>query len=220
MSRGTLAVIFDLDGTLLDTIADIAHAMNSVLAHRGLPPHPDDAYRKMVGWGLRELASRALPEGHDIDEAASELHAAYHADPVSRATVYPGVHRLMSELSGHGVPTSVLSNKADDLVQTIVSTFFPDASFVSVRGLREGVPAKPDPESAIQTLQEMNVSADRAIYLGDSDVDVQTARRAGMIAVGAAWGFRGREELMQAGADIVIDEPGELMAVIREKERA
>jgi phosphoglycolate phosphatase len=212
MSHELRAVMFDLDGTLVDTIADIAAAMNLVLERNGYPQHPAAAYRTMVGSGLRELVRRATaPEEADVDRLAVELHEAYRQHPVGLAEVYPGIAELLSELRRRGVVCTVLSNKADDLVRTIVSTLFEPDAFRVVRGMRDDVPGKPDPAGAHAVLTETGIAAEQTLYLGDSDVDMETARRAGMLAVGAAWGFRGAEELRAAGADVIVDRPLEVL---------
>ena len=219
MNQAISAVLFDLDGTLLDTVADIAHAMNRALEKRHLPVHEVASYRKMVGSGLAALVRRAVPVASARDEGLIGdllllLREEYTRHPADRTRVYEGVHEIVGELRRRGLPLAILSNKADDLVRAIVPRFFHEDDFVVVQGMRDDVPAKPDPTSALRIADSMGVSPRRVVYLGDSDIDVQTARNAGMLAVGAGWGFRGAEELLEAGADHVIMHPGELPALL------
>ena len=214
------AVLFDLDGTLLDTLADIAWAMNSVLARNGYPVHPLDAYRSMVGSGLGALVRRALPPGADTDSPQmpavleQELRVAYASDPVGRTRPYEQIDELVRQLRRMNMPLAVLSNKAEHLVQPIVSRFFAPDDFVVVRGMQNGVPAKPDPAGALLIAAELDVLPRACLYLGDSDVDMITARNAGMVPVGAGWGFRGQQELLDSGAACVLEQPLELLGVI------
>lgn len=222
MTQTTRAVIFDLDGTLLDTLSDIASAMNRVLARHAMPEHAVDAYRTMVGSGLRVLVARAVPDEARADDSlvasmAGELREAYAADPVVRTKAYDGVDELLASLGGMGLPMAVLSNKADPLVQRIVRELFDVSIFRLVQGMRDDVPAKPDPTSALAIARALEVEPADVVYLGDSDVDVRTARNAGMVAVGAGWGFRGEAELVAAGADAVIDRPIDLVELIQEE---
>ena len=216
MNQAFQAVVFDLDGTLLNTLADIARAMNTALAERGLPTHEVDAYRLMVGSGLEEVVRRAVPSQMRTDERtvadlAARLRERYALHPVELTRPYDGVLEMIAELrSRESLPLAILSNKADDLVREIVARFFGPDDFVEVRGLEDGVPAKPDPTSAIDVAARIGVSPAAVIYLGVSDIDVQTAKNAGMYALGAGWGFRGVDELRAAGSDEVIAHPLDL----------
>ena len=216
MGHAIRAVVFDLDGTLLDTLADIARAMNTVLARRGFPEHPVDAYRAMVGSGLTKLAERALPSGRDrlVAECARELRDAYARAPVVETRPYEGVGDLLEALAARGYRLAVLSNKADELVRRIVPSFFADGTFAAVNGHVDGVPPKPDPTSALELVGRLGVEPVQAVLLGDSDVDMKTALNAGLDPIGAAWGFRGADELHAAGARAVIDRPIDLLATI------
>lgn len=220
MDQDVHAVLFDLDGTLLDTLADIAAAMNRTLADRGLPVHESQAYRLMVGSGFEALVRRAMPEEkRDDAELLGELVRAMLQEYGETLTVktrpYDGIPELTTALRRMGLPLAVLSNKADDMVQRTVGEFFPADTFAVVRGLRDGSSAKPDPTSAIGIAEELNVEPQTVVFLGDSDVDMMTAKNAGMLGIGAEWGFRGREELEKAGAARVISTPPELIEIIR-----
>lgn len=225
MSREIRAVLFDLDGTLLDTLSDIATAMNTALAAHGLPTHPTDAYRHMVGSGAEVLVRRAL-RGCDDDRrlsASDDLVASllslmkreYASRPVLQTRPYPGIPQAVAELAELSIPLAVLSNKPDELVEPILAEFFARGTFSLARGHMAGLPRKPDPAGARAVASELDVPARNCLYLGDSDVDMHTALNAGMIAVGAAWGFRGGAELIEAGADQVINDPRELAPLVR-----
>jgi phosphoglycolate phosphatase len=221
MTRRIRAVVFDLDGTLLDTLADIARAMNSVLSRHALPSHEVDAYRWMVGSGLEALVRRAVPWEVEADamlvgKLATELRREYESDPVAKTRPYDGVPQLLDSLAERRVPVAILSNKADALVRRIVDELLGDHRFRVVQGLRDDVPAKPDPTSALAIASALGCAPAGVLYLGDSDVDMQTAANAKMIPVGAGWGFRGAEELRAAGAAVVLDHPGELLHLIDE----
>jgi len=200
------AVVFDLDGTLVDSVADIAAAVNATLVAHGRPGHSLEAYKTMVGWGLKQLlvnasAERPFDPGA-LESAYQEVLVRYRALPVVHTTIYPGITSLVQALSTR-VPLGVFSNKEDGMTKTIVATLFPGVPFRAVVGARPGKPHKPDPSVLLETLDAWGVQRDECAYLGDSDVDMDTARRAGVVACGAAWGFRGAEELRESGADEV-----------------
>jgi phosphoglycolate phosphatase len=209
------AVIFDLDGTLADTIEDIAAAINGSLARRGLPLHSIPALKLMVGKGFRHLVTVALPEGSRdeafVEEIRAEASAYYEAHALDITRPYPGIPELLAELARRGLPRAILSNKPHDLVLRVVEGLFPGQGFAVVRGEVEGFPRKPDPASALDIAARLGLAPGAIAYVGDSNVDMLTARNAGMVGIGAAWGFRGRGELEAAGADAVIEEPLDLL---------
>jgi phosphoglycolate phosphatase len=204
------AVVFDLDGTLVDSLADIAEAVNSTLLAYGRAPHPLQAYNTMVGWGLRQLLETASADHPfstaEFEEAFHQLLSNYKAKPVVHTRAYDGIETLLKGLDGR-ISMGVLSNKEDSMTRTIVSTLFPRIAFQTVWGARPGKPHKPDPKCLWEILAEWGQDPASCAYLGDSDVDIETARRAKVVACGAAWGFRGEPELRQAGADEVFASP-------------
>jgi phosphoglycolate phosphatase len=212
------AVLFDLDGTLLDTLDDLAGAMNRVLAARGLPGHPVDAYRRFVGDGVAALVERALPASARTPEALASTTAAlrdeYARSWAVRTRPYPGIPELLDALVARGLPLAVLSNKPHDAAAAMGTHFLARWPFVEVRGLRDGAPRKPDPAQALELAAALGAEPAACAFVGDSAVDVLTARRAGMRAVGVAWGFRGEDELREAGAEAVLHEPRELLALV------
>jgi len=211
------AVIFDLDGTLVDTLEDLADAVNRVLRDRGLPTHDYDAYRYMIGGGMRQLMAAALPdEPHTEATVAScleQMLAHYREHCLDKTRPYQGVGALVDGLRARGLRLSVLSNKADDLARRVVAALFDPAAFDVVVGARPDVPLKPDPAGALLMAARLGVPAGRIACLGDSGTDMLTATRAGMIPLGAAWGFRTEAELRESGALLVLSQPGELLAL-------
>lgn len=210
------AVIFDLDGTLLDTLADIASAMNSVLRAHDLPEHPTEDYASMVGWGLRVLVERAVPSGASVDlhEMTQRLHDAYHADPYRHTAAYPGVIDLLTTLRDRGIPQGVLSNKAHSLCSIIVEATIGLQWFTIVEGRRDDRPAKPAPDGAYEVARALARQPEDTVFVGDSAIDIETARNAGMMPVGVSWGFRAVGELADAGAKAIIHSPAELLRII------
>ena len=212
------AVLFDLDGTLLDTLADIADAANAVLDGLGFPTHPTPAYRWMVGAGVRELFQRALPgesRGEElVERCTADFSAAYGRTWNLKTRPYDGVPELLGELARRSVRMAVLSNKPDDFTKRCVDFYFPGGTFDRVLGQREGVPRKPDPAGALEIAGAMGIPAERFVYLGDTAVDIRTALAAGMDPVGVLWGFRPREELAGAGARALLRRPSGLLAMV------
>lgn len=204
------AVVFDLDGTLVDSLEDIAAAVNTTLVARGREPHPLPAFRSMVGWGLHRLlvtAAAAQPfSEREFEAAFQDLLEAYRAKPVVHTRTYAGIEELASGLKDR-VATGVLSNKEDGMTKAIVGALLPGAGFSLVLGARPGTPPKPDPASLIEMLHQWGVAPRNCAYLGDSGVDMETARRAGAVACGAAWGFRDKAELSAAGAAAIFTDP-------------
>jgi phosphoglycolate phosphatase len=212
------AVIFDLDGTLADTLQDIAAAMDRVLRGAGLPPHTRDEYRLMIGHGLRNLVTQALPEGARGDEQVAGLLQAMLADYGEHCLVetrlYEGIAELLASLRDLAVPLAVLSNKGDELTRRIVEGLAPRV-FRVVAGAQTGVPLKPDAAAALRVAAGLRVAPATVALVGDSDVDMQTALAAGMIPVGVAWGLRGRDELVASGARVVLAQPLQLLELFR-----
>ena len=218
MTCAARALLFDLDGTLLDTLDDLAGAMNRVLADHGFPAHPVDAYRRFVGDGVGALVERAVPRGsHTPDLLAAvvaEMRVEYGRSWARCTRPYPGIEATLDALVARRLPLAVLSNKPHDATVAMVAHFLGRWPFAAVQGHRDGVPRKPDPTSALAIAAALGVEPSECVFVGDSAVDVQTARRAGMMAVGVAWGFRGEDELRGAGAHHVLGAPSELLAML------
>jgi phosphoglycolate phosphatase len=209
-------VIFDLDGTLLDSLNDIGGAMNDTLTARGFPVHPIDAYLRMVGEGVDMLALRALPKDANVDLAQFiEAYRARYAERMERHTKpYDGVPALLDALTARGVKMAVLSNKREDFTVELVRRQLPHWPFVEVRGERSGVPRKPDPQAALALATALGLTPADCAFVGDTPIDVKTAVNAGMLPVGVLWGFRTRDELAAAGARHTLTNPGELLALL------
>jgi len=209
------AVIFDLDGTLVDTLEDIGDAMNRVLAAEEAPPHGYEEYRYLVGRGLWNLAEQALPrERRDeatVTRCYERMIADYSLHSLVKTRPYDGVPELLRGLRHAGLPLAVFSNKSHDLTLRIVEALLCPAHFVEVRGAVPGVPLKPDPTVALELAAVLGVAPARVAYVGDSSVDMQTANAAGMPAVGVSWGFRTAAELREHGAAVIIDRPQGLL---------
>ena len=212
-------VIFDLDGTLLNTIGDLAASVDYVMRSRNLPEHTDAEYRQMVGGGIKRLVERALPaelaaNGEYVEECVTQFRR-YYVDNIDRHTVpYDGMYDLLHRLRKEGVQVAVASNKFQHGTDRLVSKFFGDIDFVAVEGNREGAPLKPDPQIVNNILHKAGVEHSKAIMVGDSGIDIRTAAAAGIDSVGVAWGFRFAEELYEAGATRVVTTDVELEKVL------
>ena len=212
------AILFDLDGTLLDTLEDIADAMNRVLSERGYAKHSVEAYRYFVGNGSLVLVKRALPKDRREDEVIRSCLEAFLHDYGRTWKVktkpYEGIPALLDALTKRGLRMAVLSNKRDEIAKETVSELLSRWLFDAVVGQRDEVPAKPDPAAAIEIAKEMQIPPGEYLYLGDSAVDMKTAVAAGMFPVGALWGFRSRDELLGGGARVLIGRPIDLLEVL------
>lgn len=203
--------MFDLDGTLTNTLEDIAFAMNRALRIHGLPEHPVEKYRYLVGSGARMLAKRAVGERDDVLENVLQTYQAYYQEHnLDRTAPYDGVTEMLQALQARGVKLCVFSNKPHADTCRVVEHFFPGIDFAAVRGQMEGVPVKPDPAGALAMAEALGVAPADFLYLGDTDVDMICARNAGMHPVGVTWGFRDEEELRSAGAERLIHHPMDL----------
>lgn len=212
------AVIFDLDGTLLNSLAGIADAMNMLLKQLGYPTHPVEAYKYFVGEGLAELLNRTIPAEkltlHSMDGLVKQYRALYDITWPQKTVPYDGVPEMLDALSATKIKLAVLSNKSDEFAGRMAAALLPRWKFEVVKGLRPGEPRKPDPASALQIAGITGVDPANTIFMGDSGVDMETASRASMYAVGVLWGFRQAEELMANGARQLIKHPMELLKIV------
>lgn len=210
-------VIFDLDGTLLDTIGDLAGAANWVCRENGWPEHTEREIMAMVGHGIPNLISQFSPEGfRSAEEVAVTLpkfSAYYGAHNMERTRPYDGIPALLEKLKEAGVRLAVFSNKADDFSQVIVEHYFPGV-FDVIRGKVEGLPVKPDPAGTRLLLEALGANPETTLFVGDSNVDIRTGHNVGMTACGVSWGFRARETLVAAGAEFIADTVDQLETVI------
>ena len=212
------AVLFDLDGTLLDTLDDLSASSNRVLRANGFPEHPADAYRYFVGDGARNLVIRILPEDRRDDETIEACLQAFRADYgknwAVRTRPYDGVPEMLDVVTAMKLPMAVFSNKPDDATNACVSKLLSRWEFRAVLGQREGAPVKPDPAGAIEIAEGVGIPPSEFLYLGDTATDMETAIRAGMFPVGALWGFRTEDELLRAGAAAIAAKPADVPTLL------
>ena len=216
MKHDFRAVLFDLDGTLADTLNDLANATNWALAQVGCPPHPVDSYRYRVGDGARELCARALPANKQelTDQVLRLMGRRYDEHCFDLTKLYPGIPEMVSALAERQFKLAVLSNKPDKFTKRMIAYYFNPSPFAVVRGQLPNVPLKPDPTAAAQIAQELAIAPSRWLYLGDTNTDMRTARGAGMHPVGVLWGFRDRDELLQSGAEHIVAKPQEVLTLL------
>ncbi|MBI84986.1 MAG: HAD family hydrolase [Planctomycetaceae bacterium] len=211
-------IIFDLDGTLLDTLADIAGAANQVLEQVGAPAAPVDHYRYYVGDGVINLFSRALPEElrteDNVQSCVNSFGKAYSQHWNIHTKPYKGIPELLASLLSARLRTAVLSNKPHEFTKQCIAGFLPEHPFHLVLGQSDLIPPKPDPTGLLNVVQTLKVSPENCLYVGDTATDMQTAVAVGMFAVGVTWGFRPRQELVESGAQALIDCPDELLELI------
>ena len=212
------AVLFDLDGTLLDTLEDIARSMNAVLINAGLPAHPVEEYRGFIGEGIANLVRRALPDGC-ADERTVQQHVSAMIDEYGRRWAehtrpYPEIPELLHALTVRKFKMAVLSNKMDSFTRDMVKNLLADWQFEEVLGAQPSIPRKPDPTGALLISRQCGVLPEEFLYLGDSNTDMQTAVNAGMYPVGALWGFQSADQLLAAGAQKLIAKPLELLTLL------
>lgn len=211
-------VIFDLDGTLLNTIDDLGRATNFALHEFGYPEHALTSYPLYVGNGVRRLIERTLPEDARVPEIIDPVldkFKEYYNEHLTVATVpYPGIPELLEALQRKGVKMAVASNKYQAAVQTLITHFFPSVEWAAIEGQKEGVPAKPDPSIVFEILGKVPMRKSKVLYCGDSGVDMETARRACVDSCGVTWGFRPAKELRDAHADNIVTSPEEIIRIV------
>lgn len=211
--------IFDLDGTLLDTLKSIRYYLNNTLAANGYRELTEDECRRFIGDGARMLVTRALAVSSEtrpevISRVLGEYNTAYDRDPYYLTEPYPGIIEALDVLSSHGITLCVLSNKPDSTARQVVRRFFGD-SFRLVRGGCDGVPLKPDPSAAVDMIACMGTDRSEVAFIGDTAVDIETGKRTGTaLTLGVSWGFRDAEELVSAGADVIADTADDLTRII------
>ncbi len=211
-------VIFDLDGTLLNTIGDLAVACNEVLSKRDLPTHELEDYNHFVGNGIMRLVERALPEDRRTPEFVAEVRAdfvEYYTANIDKFTKpYDGITMLMEELESREIAIAIASNKFIEGTRKLAKIFFPNTRFVAVLGQRPDLPLKPHPYIVREILQITSFTPDKVLYVGDSGIDMETAKAAGVTSVGVTWGFRSREELEQSGANYIVSHPRDILNLL------
>lgn len=208
-------VIFDLDGTLLNTIADLAAATNYALQACGYPTHDTDAYRFFVGNGINKLFERALPEGTRSKENVLKIRSLFvpyyneHNADLSRP--YPGIENLLETLQKKGYMLAVASNKYHEATQKLIKQYFPRINFLAILGQRKNIPAKPDPQVVYEIMEKAGVERNEVVYIGDSSVDMQTGANAGVTTIGVCWGFRPRTELEAYNPSLIAEQAEDIL---------
>ena len=213
------AAIFDLDGTLIDSLADLADSANEMLTSYGYPTHDIDKYRYFVGNGSRKLIERCLPtekavDAAFVDEALANYKACYDRNLTHKTDCYVGIMDMLQNLQAKNIPLGICTNKHQSAADIIVAKLFPQDMFVSVIGDCKDLPRKPDPKKVLLIADKMGVKSEEVAYFGDTSVDMDTAKNAGMLSVGVTWGFRPKEELVEHGAKILLDTPMELFSKV------
>jgi phosphoglycolate phosphatase len=212
------AVLFDLDGTLLDTIDDLADSMNNVLEQLGFPTHNVDQYKYFVGDGMLNLVKRALPKDKvdedTVNRCFMEMRNEYDMSWANKTKLYNGITELLNGLTAKNMKLAILSNKPNDFTKTVVEKYLSAWHFDAIFGERSNIPKKPHPSGAFEIAELLKLKTGDFLYLGDTNVDMKTANSAGMYAVGASWGFRTIDELIEAGAKEIIHHPVELLKLV------
>ena len=218
------AAVFDLDGTLVNSLDDLADSVNATLHAYSFPVHEVEEYRYFIGDGTRKLMERVLPQERAADTAFVEQFMSKYKDRYARNLLqktkpYDGIIEMLEELQRRGIPMAVCTNKHQSAAEMIVRTLFPHGIFQEIIGDQEGLPRKPDPQKVLHIMRNFGVTGEQTAYFGDTDVDMDTARNAGAFAVGVLWGFRPEEELVAHGADILLTHPMELFEKVTFAER-
>lgn len=213
------ACVFDLDGTLTNTINAIAHFGNLALEEFGFEPIPTEDYKRHVGDGRtvlihRMLKARNADTEENFDKVCRVYDAGYEAEPLYDTDAYEGIRKLLSELKKRGIKTAVCTNKPDNVAQDVILKIFGEGVFDAVCGVIDGFPVKPDPYNAIRITEKLGVTSGECVFIGDTNVDIMTGKNAGMTTIGVLWGFRDREELEAAGAEYIIEHPSQILKII------
>ena len=214
------AVIFDLDGTLVNSLNDLAISTNYALTQHGFKPHPVDAYKYFVGDGMAKLIERTIPSeslNEEVFQSVFECFMAYYRQNFLANTVaYDGINDLLAELLDMGLKLAVVSNKADSMAKKVVTEIFGDDIFSIVIGKCDGYPTKPNPTSTLETIEKIGVKPEECVFVGDSGMDMLTAVNAGCYPLGVLWGFRTADELSKKGAKALAKSPNEIISIIKE----
>jgi phosphoglycolate phosphatase len=206
------AAVFDMDGTILNTLDDLADAANYALSANGMPVRTTDEVRHFVGNGVRKLIERAVPAGTDvsgIDKVYADFSSYYARHCADRTLPYEGIKEMLAIIRSAGMKTAVVSNKDDYAVQTLARVYFP-ALFDAVAGVHEGIKKKPAPDTVFEVMKRLDVTKEQCMYIGDSEVDIQTSQNAGIPCISVSWGFKSRDFLEEHGAYMIVDTVPEL----------
>lgn len=210
-------IIFDLDGTLLDTIDDLGDSMNEVLQIYNNPIFTNEEYKLKIGGGFKGLMQNSFPEATDLEiikEATLLFSNIYDGKYINKTKPYRGIDDILDELNKMGIKIGINSNKKDKYTNSLADKFFKRIPFIAIYGERQGIPRKPDPTSALEIIQLMGLKPEEVLYIGDSKVDIMTAKNAGIDSVGVLWGFRNYDELSKHGATYIISDAKEILNII------
>lgn len=214
----TNLVIFDLDGTLLNTLSDLACSTNYALEKNGFPQHSIESYNYFVGNGINKLFEQALPDGKKTEENILKIRKTflpyYDTHNTNYTKPYKGIPKLLNTLQTEGIKIAVASNKYQQATEKLISYYFPDITFIAIFGQREGIPAKPDPTVVHEIVRMADIPATDTLFVGDSGVDMQTASDSGITSIGVTWGFRPRSELETSGAVHIVDTTSQIVRII------
>lgn len=207
--------IFDLDGTTLDTVKTIAHYVNTTLENNGVAPIEVEQFKYLAGRGMADLIRRSLEyrdryEDAFYDKVLREYDAAYNADVSYKTTIFDGLKETLDAIKAKGVRMAIVSNKPDFATRTVVNKLYGEGYFDFVTGQVPGGVLKPNPATVLSVMEQFGASCEECLYVGDTSTDMQTGKNAGLYTIGVLWGFRGREELWENGADLLVEEPREL----------
>ncbi len=212
------AVIFDLDGTLLNTLEDIHNVVNRVMMLNCLPSRTVQEVKAAVGSGVTELVRRLFPSGElsakRVEKVASDIRETFLEHGTVLTKPYSGIEEMLDTLVSRGIPVAVLTNKPQASAEKAIAVYFPDVPFRAVQGATPGFPMKPELEIALKVVQKLGTLPEETLMVGDSDVDIDTAKNAGLMAVGVSWGFRSVELLLEHGADVIVNDPEEICGLV------
>ena len=211
-------IIFDLDGTLIDTLEDIGNSVNAVLEDYAFPTYEIVDYRKMVGRGFRSLIEKAMPDGlksEQYDEALEKFTYYYDKYYMDTTKAYEGIKELLNNLQNQGIKVAINSNKRNDYAQKLAAYIFEGVDFTAVLGSRENVANKPDPTTALEIIDLMGFEKNEVLYVGDSETDIKTAKNAGLKVIAVSWGFSDLEKIEVLNPDFIVNKPAEILEIIK-----
>ena len=211
------AVIFDLDGTLLNSLIDIMDSVNIVLKEHNLPTHSLDDYKMFIGNGIEVLAKKSLQDKYsniNFDDFLMRVKEIYSERQILKTKPYDGITKMLKSLNDLSIKIAILSNKPNEFTKHVVNHFFNDINFEIILGSRKDVPRKPNPQAVFEILENLNIEKDNAIFVGDTSTDMQTGKNAGLKTIGVSWGFRSVNELKDNGADFIVNNPNEIIKII------
>ncbi len=212
------SVFFDLDGTLVDTLGNISHCANHIISSYGYNTHPKEDYKAFIGSGAHNLLTLALPKIPDIEfsEIFSVYLKYYEENGFVGSEVYSGIPKLINKLVNHKIPIFIVSNKPHKAAVAVANHFFPDAPFLEIHGQQDKYPQKPDPYIVNMLIEKYSLNPETSVYIGDSDIDIYTGKNANLKTIGCSYGFRGRAELVFAGADYIVDSSEEIYKLLEQ----